>query len=1349
MHGIRENAIRKHITIPFKLYHRDRQSVFAPEHLHALVDSGATNNFIDIRFAHELKLKLHPVPHRDLILLDGAGRKTTIESEVIVNLNFENFGRQWVHCAVTSLHTFPIVLGLPWLQEHDPFISWTLKSIMPSLWAKSKHPVLDKDTALELIGRRRCDPPADHGPVFKKKKVTFDEPVSKTEKATSSRTAAGAIRSPTPDLGSRLEQGLPSSRAAASSKNGRAAAITGTTSAEESNRRAKRNHRKNSKINLRSDTGFEFSKFAPFMPPLDYTRHINHDTNDNTDSDSDTEFDMDTDTDSDRTARAMTPTEDRTSSLSDFALGALLAASYLASGVETEADDSTFVPPEYHDYLDVFSKAEADKLPPHRPFDHHITLQDGKTPPFGPIYSLSEKELGVLREYLDENLDKGFVVPSESPAAAPILFVKKKDGSLRLCVDYRGLNKITVKNRYPLPLIPELLDRLRKAKVFTKIDLRGAYNLLRIAEGDEWKTAFRTRYGLFEYKVMPFGLTNAPASFQHLMNHNFRDMLDDFVIVYLDDILVFSNSIEEHTEHVKLVLQRLREVGLYAKASKCEFHTNSVEFLGFVISDKGISMDMKKVQTILDWPKPCNLHDVRSFLGFCNFYRRFIKGYSVVANPLIRLTRNDVPFTWTDKEQQAFDALKSCFTTADLLHHYDPDQHLVLETDASDYAIAGVLSQEVDKELQPIAFFSRKLSPAELNYEIHDKEMLAIVACFKEWRHYFEGAAHNITVYTDHRSLEYFTTSKQLTRRQARWSEFLSEFNFTIVYRPGLKGTKPDALTRRRDYHPLEKGSSLSTAANPQNHRALLRPEQYLATATGDHTSDDDNNNSDNDTDTDTDNDNTTPRIDLSSDITLRFKNALEQDPDRGFYHKEAQNPQNHTFTYDESGLILYDDRWYVPKSDELRLRLVRECHDHPTAGHPGQRKTLQLLQRNYWWPHMKGWVNNYVDTCHECKRAKSRRHSPYGFLKPLPVPPYPWSSVSMDLIEGLPESNGFDCILVVVDRLTKMAIFIPTTKNLTAEELARLYLKHVFAKDGVPQSIVSDRGSEFDSRFFRAFTELLGIDLAMSTSYHPETDGQTERVNQTLEQYLRLYINYQQDNWYWMLPMAEFTYNNTTHSSTTVSPFFANKGYHPRSHFTPRDDSEVRTNSPDARNEVEGLADLHGHLREQMQIAADTAKHFYDKGRTKAPSFKRNQQVWLDARHINTTRPQKKLDHKFLGPFKIKRKISDMAYTLDLPKDMKARGLHDVFNVKLLEPYRKNKIPRRHQPPPPPVEIDGQPEYEVEAILAHKLDRRYKDPNFYLIRWRGYDTSQDSWEPTEALENAQDILRDFWEKRQ
>ena len=488
------------------------------------------------------------------------------------------------------------------------------------------------------------------------------------------------------------------------------------------------------------------------------------------------------------------------------------------------------VPPEYHEYLDVFSKSKSAHLPPRRPCDHKIELENGAAPPFGPIYSLSEVEQLALKTFIDENLSSGLIRPSQSPAGAPILFIKKKDGSLRLAVDYRGLNRITKKDRYPLPLIPDLLDRLRSATVFTKMDLHSAYNLVRIAEGDEWKTAFRTRYGSFEFMVMHYGLTNAPASFQRFMNNIFKDLLDVCVVVYLDDILIFSKDPSSHSQHVQEVLRRLRKHDLYAKVEKCEFSVDTTEFLGFVISPNGLSMAESKVQAIKDWPKPRKVKEVQSFLGFANFYRRFIANYSDLTVPLNRLTRKNVPWLWSPACQEAFRLLKDAFCSAPILHHFDPSLPPIVETDASDYAIAGIISVRTnDGDVHPVAFFSRTLTGAELNYDTHDKELLAIFEAFKTWRHYLESLHHTIDVLTDHKNLEYFSTTKTLSRRQARWSEYLSAFNMVIRFRPGKLGEKPDSLTRRSDYY-LKGGDRDFTLANPQNCRPIFSQEQ-LATS--------------------------------------------------------------------------------------------------------------------------------------------------------------------------------------------------------------------------------------------------------------------------------------------------------------------------------------------------------------------------------------------------------------------------------------------------------------------------------------------------------------------------------------
>jgi len=378
--------------------------------------------------------------------------------------------------------------------------------------------------------------------------------------------------------------------------------------------------------------------------------------------------------------------------------------------------------PEYRDYADIFSQEKINALPEHSKYHHRIDLIPEAKLPDRPIYPLSKKELDALWDYIREMENNGKIRRSSSPIGAPILFVPKHDGTLRLCVDYRGLNKITIKNKYPLPLISELRSRLGKATIFTKLDLKNGYYLIRMAEGEEWKTAFKSRYGLYEYTVMPFGICNAPSTFQSMINDVFCDMLDVGVIAYMDDILMYMKTVEEHVALVGLVMQRLRKARLCVSIKKAIFHHREVEFLGYKISDRGISMTSTKVEEIRAWSTPEKVVDVQSFIGFANFYRRFIKGFSKIAKPLTDLTKKGIKWTWPPACQDAFDKLKEMFTTGLILTHLDDTRPTKLETDASDCVLGAVLSQLwEDEKLHPVAFLSRKFSPAEINYDVHDK----------------------------------------------------------------------------------------------------------------------------------------------------------------------------------------------------------------------------------------------------------------------------------------------------------------------------------------------------------------------------------------------------------------------------------------------------------------------------------------------------------------------------------------------------------------------------------------------------------------------------------------------------
>ena len=482
-----------------------------------------------------------------------------------------------------------------------------------------------------------------------------------------------------------------------------------------------------------------------------------------------------------------------------------------------KADEPLTVPLPYRKQEEVFSKEKGNELPPLEGRQHAIKLEPGAKPPYSPIYNLSEKELEILQKYLRSSEAKGWIRKSKSPAGAPILFVSKKDGGLRLCVNYRALNKITIKDRYPLPLISETLDKLRDAKVFTSLDLQNAYHRVRIKRGDEWKTAFRTRYGHYEYQVMPFGLSNAPATFQAYINDALAGLVDVICVVYLDDILVYSSNPSQHEDHIRQVLERLREANLFVKLSKCSFSTQSVEFLGYVISPDGVSMEKSQIDTIKDWPEPENVKDVQVFIGFVNFYQHFIANFSAIARPLTSLMRGKKKgqlasdFQWNDAEQVTFNALKDAFTTTPFLMHFDPSKSRKLETNASNFAITEILSQPKEWPAKngakavwhPIAFFSKKLEPAELNYEIHDQKLLAIIRCFMHWKHYLEGSSAPVKVLTNHNNLRHFMTTTMLSRRQARWALKLSKYDFVIIYKQG-KNNPADEPSRRPDYKPAQ-----------------------------------------------------------------------------------------------------------------------------------------------------------------------------------------------------------------------------------------------------------------------------------------------------------------------------------------------------------------------------------------------------------------------------------------------------------------------------------------------------------------------------------------------------------------
>ena len=443
---------------------------------------------------------------------------------------------------------------------------------------------------------------------------------------------------------------------------------------------------------------------------------------------------------------------------------------------------------------DIFPEELPKGRPPTRAVEHSIELAEGAEPANRPPYRFSPKEQAEMEAQIKELLAQGFIRPSYSPYGAPVLFVPKKDGRWRMCVDYRALNKDTIKDKYPLPRIDDLLDRLGRARYFTKLDLASGYHQIGVKECDIPKTAFRTNRGHFEYIVMPFGLTNAPATFQRLMNKVFEKEWGVYVLVYLDDILVFSEDAESHFKHLETVMGRLKEAKLYGRLHKCEFMKKEVEYLGFQVSREGIKPSQDKVQAVVDWPRPNTVKDVRSFLGLSSWYRRFIKHYSLLARPLTDLTKCETMKKWDEAQQRAFDQLRMALVTAPVLRLPDFDRPFVLTTDASLVAVGAVLEQDFGDGLQPIAYSSKKLTPTEIRYSAYERELLGIVDAIGRWRSYLEG--QHFIIQTDHSSLRHLPNQPSVNRRIWKWVSILQGYDVDIRHIPGVRNPA-DALTRR------------------------------------------------------------------------------------------------------------------------------------------------------------------------------------------------------------------------------------------------------------------------------------------------------------------------------------------------------------------------------------------------------------------------------------------------------------------------------------------------------------------------------------------------------------------------
>lgn len=1243
------------------------------------------------------------------------------------------------------------------------------------------------------------------------------------------------------------------------------------------------------------------------------------------------------------------------------------------------------------EHADVFPDKLPPGLPPGRGHELHIELRPGARPPHRQPPRTNQKHAAFEARWIKDMLANGHIKHSQSEYAAPHFYVSKPDsattGEYRAVTDYRALNEQTVKNRYPLPRADQLFDKLAHAKYFSKIDLRTGFYQILIAEADRHKTGFVTSQGLFEYNVLPMGLCNSPGVFMALMNDTFREYLDKFVLVFLDDIIVYSDTLEDHERHLRLALQRLREQRLCAKLSKSALCQTEVEFLGHYVGRDGLRVMEDKIEAVRDWPVPTTMRELRAFLGLAGYYRRFVRGFSEIALPLTELTRNVTHqrLQWGARQQLAFITLKHALQSTPVLALPDPTLPFVVNCDASGYAVGAVLQQDRGSGLQPVAFLSKKLTGAETRYPVHEQELLAIITALTTWRHYLSGTAVPVRVRTDHKSLIHFQTQPMLSGRQTRWLETLADYDYAIEYVKGDENGVADALSRRGDLNdgtgpadrppafvdtkrtfalnhimthtertplideinaihraerrapgrrpalghrqdeiqrqgarakaidaatrivpaqevpvdcpaPNALGSIVTptqrcTADNKQRiqcgcktakgqhchvhmrvHDGLRVAASTVARAgcglfaardfargehLADYTGDELLIRHDRDggpyclsltqrraidaarTNTGYGRWANDPRgtdhgpnaefvinpargtgrlrattsvrkgdeifvsygrqywaafgsqakviarpaaapaaareyIDLtsmgvstfSSELAAQFDAACAADVaytarlvkgDR--YPSDAGSDR---VTPDE--LVTRDGRLftrahgalYVPKDDALRTRLIRECHDSATAGHLGRDKTIEQMQRRFFWHGMSTRVGEYVTTCDACQRNKPSQRLTPGLLMPIASPTRAGHTWTMDLITHLPKSrSGNDAIVVWVCKFSKLRHYAACKTAISAPQLARLFLATVVRHHGMPERIISDRDPRFTAHFWRAFWTSLGTTLDMAAAYHPESDGQTENANKTLEIMLRSVVDFTQDDWDEHLPAAELAFNNSKNATTGFTPFYLVYGREARMPL----DLALAPLTKAADNPT--AAEATARWRAALQSASDNTtqqqrrqKVYADRTR-RDTRFSVGDQVLLSTEHLKLIGERKrarKLTEKYIGPYRVKRVVNANAYELELPASLK---IHRVINISHLKEYRDGTraFPDRPvpltRPEPEALDDNGAPEWLVDRLLDHRKVRRgTRQVDQYLVEWKGYPVSEATWEPIENLTGSMDSVKEFNERR-
>ncbi|UYV66605.1 hypothetical protein LAZ67_4002285 [Cordylochernes scorpioides] len=848
---------------------------------------------------------------------------------------------------------------------------------------------------------------------------------------------------------------------------------------------------------------------------------------------------------------------------------------------------------------------------------HRIDTEDAKPIKHKP-YRVSAKERDIIKEQIDEMLTEGIIRPSSSPWSFPVILVKKRDGKYRFCVDYRKLNNVTVKDVYPIPRIDEVMDTLQGSTHFSAIDLRSGYWQVEVEERDKEKTAFTTAHGLYEFNVMPFGLCNAPATFERNMENMLGNLRWQICLCYLDDVIIYSPDFPTHLKRLEAVFRCFRESNLRLNDKKCRFAFEELEILGYITSKHGIKPAEHNIKAVRNFPRPKKVKEVQSFLGMCSYYRKFIKDFSKIADPLTNLIKKGVSFTWTERQEEAFQTLKTALLSPPILGHFNPNAPTYVHTDASNIGIGATLVQDIGGEEKVISYLSRTLSKAEQNYSTTEKECLAVVWSMSKLRPYLYG--RHFKIVTDHHALCWLKNLKDPTGRLARWALKIQEYDFDIIHKSGKKHLDADGLSR---------GPLPETDWDEDFERLFLNQitdeeDKFIESV----------------------------KKNLNGSRRSIAQNFKEED---GCLFKKNPNPEGRA--------------WLLVVPENKKREIMKEYHNHMSNGHLGVARTMYRIKSKYFWPSMLKDVSEFVKTCHLCQSRKGSNQLPSGLLQPIPPANFPFERIGIDFVGPLPSTkNRKKWIIVLTDYYTRYAE-TRAVSEATVKEVSKFLVEDIFLRHGAPQYLISDRGSQFTSNLMKEVMKTCKIKHCFTTSYHPQTNGLTERLNRTLINMLSMYVNTDQKNWDEILPFITHAYNTTIQETTGYSPFFLMFGREPTSLLDDRnisvdidkdDYDEYIKHHLDKINRTRKLV-INNTIKTQERMKKNyDKKHMersYEPGELVA--------VWTPIRKIGKC---EKLLRKYFGPYRILKKLSNVNYLIE-PKDNPGQDPL-IVHVSRLKPY-------------------------------------------------------------------------------